>query len=323
VPQKIKFTKQYKPICFGDGPDPGTVEGTATLCPKWLKHAPTFFRVLTTLLMFAGTTSSVLGQFSHGTAVIAIPTGKQILFAADSAESRTGEATKYDACKIAKVDGKTIFIQAGLAGVGNLNFTDKAAELLKGKRIRTQGDLDSVAESWNRWVIAELNTAIVGPRNLFNASQLSPVEAIFATVDERKNVVFVKSTFKIVNVPILTSDPSNPNWLSGPQFANGHTPELKGYLAFGLRFGRSALDELRLQQTEWSQQNVAVIRAIDQPGTVAQKKAVAEQFMSIVSPWSIQADGNRAVGGDTDVILLGPKGAIWKSRKSTCREIWK
>jgi hypothetical protein len=25
--QKIKFTKQYKPIGFGDGPDPGTVEG--------------------------------------------------------------------------------------------------------------------------------------------------------------------------------------------------------------------------------------------------------------------------------------------------------
>lgn len=25
--KKIKFTKQYKPICFGDKPDPGTVEG--------------------------------------------------------------------------------------------------------------------------------------------------------------------------------------------------------------------------------------------------------------------------------------------------------
>ena len=25
--RKIKFTKQYKPIKFGDGPDPGTVEG--------------------------------------------------------------------------------------------------------------------------------------------------------------------------------------------------------------------------------------------------------------------------------------------------------
>jgi hypothetical protein len=27
VPRKIKFRKQYKPICFGDRPDPGTVEG--------------------------------------------------------------------------------------------------------------------------------------------------------------------------------------------------------------------------------------------------------------------------------------------------------
>ena len=27
MPRKIKFTKQYKPIKFGDGPDPGTVEG--------------------------------------------------------------------------------------------------------------------------------------------------------------------------------------------------------------------------------------------------------------------------------------------------------
>jgi hypothetical protein len=27
VPQKIKFKKQYKPIKFGDRPDPGTVEG--------------------------------------------------------------------------------------------------------------------------------------------------------------------------------------------------------------------------------------------------------------------------------------------------------
>jgi hypothetical protein len=26
VSQKIKFRKQYKPIKFGDGPDPGTVE---------------------------------------------------------------------------------------------------------------------------------------------------------------------------------------------------------------------------------------------------------------------------------------------------------
>jgi hypothetical protein len=25
--QKIKFTKQYKPVKFGDGPDPDTVEG--------------------------------------------------------------------------------------------------------------------------------------------------------------------------------------------------------------------------------------------------------------------------------------------------------
>ena len=27
MPRKIKFTKQYKPIKFGDGPDPDTVEG--------------------------------------------------------------------------------------------------------------------------------------------------------------------------------------------------------------------------------------------------------------------------------------------------------
>jgi hypothetical protein len=27
LPQKIKFKKQYKPIGFGDSPDPGTVEG--------------------------------------------------------------------------------------------------------------------------------------------------------------------------------------------------------------------------------------------------------------------------------------------------------
>ena len=27
MPQKIKFTKQYKPIKFGDGPDPDKVEG--------------------------------------------------------------------------------------------------------------------------------------------------------------------------------------------------------------------------------------------------------------------------------------------------------
>jgi hypothetical protein len=27
VSEKIKFTKQYKPIGFGDRPDPGTVEG--------------------------------------------------------------------------------------------------------------------------------------------------------------------------------------------------------------------------------------------------------------------------------------------------------
>jgi hypothetical protein len=27
VPPKIKFTKQHKPISFGDRPDPGTVEG--------------------------------------------------------------------------------------------------------------------------------------------------------------------------------------------------------------------------------------------------------------------------------------------------------
>jgi hypothetical protein len=27
VSKKIKFTKQYKPIGFGDRPDPGTVEG--------------------------------------------------------------------------------------------------------------------------------------------------------------------------------------------------------------------------------------------------------------------------------------------------------
>jgi hypothetical protein len=27
MPPRIKFTKQYKPIVFGDRPDPGTVEG--------------------------------------------------------------------------------------------------------------------------------------------------------------------------------------------------------------------------------------------------------------------------------------------------------
>jgi hypothetical protein len=27
VSKKIKFTKQYKPIGFGDRPDPGTIEG--------------------------------------------------------------------------------------------------------------------------------------------------------------------------------------------------------------------------------------------------------------------------------------------------------
>jgi hypothetical protein len=27
MPQKVKFKKQYKPIGFGDRPDPGTVEG--------------------------------------------------------------------------------------------------------------------------------------------------------------------------------------------------------------------------------------------------------------------------------------------------------
>jgi hypothetical protein len=34
VSKKIKFTRQYKPISFGDRPDPGTVEATVT---RWLR----------------------------------------------------------------------------------------------------------------------------------------------------------------------------------------------------------------------------------------------------------------------------------------------
>jgi hypothetical protein len=54
-----------------------------------------------------------------------------------------------------------------------------------------------------------------------------------------------------------------------------------------------------------------------------QKKATAEQFMKIVAPTTVQDDGAPAVGGDTDIIELGPKAATWLSRKATCPSIWK
>jgi hypothetical protein len=41
VPQKIKFTKQYKPIGFGDRPNPDTVEGHRNAMAEVLRRANT------------------------------------------------------------------------------------------------------------------------------------------------------------------------------------------------------------------------------------------------------------------------------------------
>jgi hypothetical protein len=100
----------------------------------------------------------------------------------------------------------------------------------------------------------------------------------------------------------------------------------KGSKAFGLRFGD--LEELRQQKTPWSRQfiNLAgfadVLRAIDQPGDFKQKQANAETFMSLMSPMSRQNNGTFAVGGETDIILLGPTGTSWLKEKSVCPDTW-
>jgi 20S proteasome alpha/beta subunit len=100
-------------------------------------------------LLVGAISSSTLGQYSHGTAVIALPTGNKILFAADSSlEYRS--TTTNDACKITKVDDKTIFTQAGVGGIGpsDNSFVIKAAQLVKEKPIHTQEDLMWVATNW-------------------------------------------------------------------------------------------------------------------------------------------------------------------------------
>jgi len=262
---------------------------------------------------------SAFGQYDHGTAVLALPTGNQILFAADSARSHEGQTT-YDACKIAEVDNKTIFIMAGLVAVlGRTSFTDQAVEMLRENNPRTREALRSIAERWNKLVIADIASTIRHPKMLRAASDLSPVEAIFATVDDEGKVIFLTSRFDIVydpRPPDLTS--SIPSYIQGLQISDGISPGVMGSHPFGLRLGESGLDDLRKQNNEWSRKNAAVLKEIDQPGTVMQKKAVAETFMKIVAPTSRQPDGSFAVGGDTDSILLGPTGATWLSRKGKC-----
>jgi hypothetical protein len=129
----------------------------------------------------------------------------KILFAADSARILGGQTT-YDACKITRVDTKTVFTVAGIAGWPGVSFSDKAAELLREKPIHTQRDLASTAIIWTDWVIAQLNDSIKNFTGLPAAVNLSPIEAIFATVDDKRKVVFVRSTFEIVNV-LISSDP--------------------------------------------------------------------------------------------------------------------
>jgi hypothetical protein len=276
------------------------------------------------LMVLVATNSSALGQYSHGTAVLALPTKNQILFAADSA-MMFRNVTTYQACKIIKVDRKTIFTEAGIGGIGrdDNSFFAKAAELVREKPIHTRKDLISVAKRWNSWVIAQLDASMTNPQLRSEAPGLSPIEAVFATVDDNKKVVFVKSSFEIVDTPDSAAIASTPMWLKNLRFIEGDNRSQ----AYGLRFGD--LEELRQQKTTWSQQIITfagftdVLRAIDQQGDVKQKQANAETFMSLMSPLSKQENGTFAVGGETDIILLGPEGASWQARKANCPEIWK
>jgi hypothetical protein len=273
-----------------------------------------------------GTSFSALGHYSHGTAVLALPTGNQIVFAADSAEMY-GDVTTYQKCKITKVDGKTIFTQSGVGGIGrDIHFSDKAAELLKATPIHTQQELMTVATRWNLWVIQALNASIKSPDNLTELSSLSPVEAIFATVDDNKRVVLVTSRFDIVNVAAPTNNMAIPNWVQNLQIQNSVSPGDKGSQAFGLRYGD--LQELREQQTDWSHKVSSnagfkpLLASIDQPGDAERTEANAEAFMTIVASTSNQDNGTFAVGGETDIILLRPTGASWVKKKSVCPETW-
>lgn len=146
--------------------------------------------------------------------MIALPTGDQILFAADSA-MMYGNVTTYEECKIIKVDSKTIFTQAGIGGIGphDHKFFDKAAELVRKKPIRTRKDLMSVAKRWNDWAIKQLDASMSDPQLRSEAPGLSRVEAIFATVDDRKKIVFVKSSFEIVDAAQSPAASSKPGWV--------------------------------------------------------------------------------------------------------------
>lgn len=148
--------------------------------------------------------SSALGQYSHGTAVLALPTENQILFAADSAQT-FGNKVTYQTCKIIKADRKTIFAEAGIGGIGthDTSLFDKAAELVRKKPIHTRKDLLSVARRWNRWVIVQLDASMSDPHLRSVAPNFSPVEAIFATADDEGKVAFVKSSFEIVAAPAV------------------------------------------------------------------------------------------------------------------------
>jgi ATP-dependent protease HslVU (ClpYQ) peptidase subunit len=275
-------------------------------------------------MALVATNSSALSQYSHGTAVLALPTDNQILFAADSAMTFRNMTT-YQTCKIIKVDGKTIFTEAGIGGIGrdDNSFFAKAAELVREKPIHTRKDLMSVAKRWNTWVIAQLDASMLNPQLRSEAPGLSPIEAVFATVDDNRNVVFVRSSFEIVDTPDSTATSSTPVWLRNLRFIEGD----KGSQAYGLRYGD--LEELRQQQTYWSRlvgSNAAfkpLLGSIDQPGDFKQKEANAVEFMTIVAPTSKQDNGTFAVGGETDIILLGPTGASWLKRKSVCPDVWK
>jgi hypothetical protein len=76
VPKQIKFKKQYKPIKFGDGPDPGTVEGHRKAMAEAAAPRPLteYLTVSDVAAILAVSDDTILKQFGSLDGVIDIGT---------------------------------------------------------------------------------------------------------------------------------------------------------------------------------------------------------------------------------------------------------
>jgi hypothetical protein len=150
----------------------------------------TVIRLLMICIVVCVCCRDAVAQFSSGTAVLTISSGRFAVVAADSLGDNNGNIIK-DECKIRYAMPDSIVAVGGMGKEYNTDFTAIGAKMLAQAHVVDQAGLGRVSMNWQDYLVKRFNREIITERVVMESFARINQEtgATFVTLDRNKNIL--------------------------------------------------------------------------------------------------------------------------------------